>query len=204
MPIITSRNRDTLVRALREITDLPPDRAERPPLVVGARVLPPVAEPGAVRALAARVRDGRPLHAGIGAPSPLQELREELEDVVVGAFAPVEIRTDLRVRLAATGPCTEAGDPWPCRAVGAGEAGWWTSVRWAMAVDAPAGASYTLHAADGDLTLAAPGALAVLGPRVASTLRGGPGASGAWVTARIGVRFRHRWLDLRRPLSRSA
>lgn len=204
MPFTTPRSRDTLVRALREITDIPPDRAERPPLVVGARVLRRVADPAAVRALAARVRDGRPLHPGVGVPSPLHELREELEDAVASALSPVEIRTDLRIRLGGTAPVSDAGDPWPCRAVGPDEAGWWTSVRWVVAVEVPPGAAYTVHAPDADLVLRQPGALAVLGPRVTTTLHGRVGAGGVWVTGRVGLRFRHRWFDLRRPLPNSA
>ena len=204
MPFTTPSSRATLVRTLREITDIPPDRAARPPLVVGARVLRRVADPAALRALAARVRDGRPLHPGTGAPSPLHELREELEDAVASALSPVEVRTDLRIRLGGTAPVSDAGDPWPCRAVGPDEAGWWTSVRWAVAVEVPPGAAYTVHAPDADLALRQPGALAVLGPRVPATLHGRSGASGVWVTARIGLRFRHRWFDLRRSLPHSA
>jgi hypothetical protein len=157
MPFTTPSSRATLVRTLREITDIPPDRAARPPLVVGARVLRRVADPAALRALAARVRDGRPLHPGTGAPSPLHELREELEDAVASALSPVEVRTDLRIRLGGTAPVSDAGDPWPCRAVGPGEAGWWTSVRWAVAVEVPPGAAYTVHTPDVDLALQQPG-----------------------------------------------
>ena len=163
MPIIATGARDALVIAVRSIVGGRGTLGGRSRSAREAHVVAGVCEPAELRALAATVRDGRPLHAGPAPASRLGVLRDALEDAVSAALGDVEVHSEIALRCAPPGGAGTGRGREP--------AGWHTAVRFTLLVDAPPGTAWTLHTRDHDVTVTRPGSLVVSGPAGTGTWR---------------------------------
>lgn len=177
--------RVAVTAALRAGAQVPEMWAARPPVAPDLLVLVGVLDIDVLAALTVRLDGGPDREAA------LRAVREDVDDVLTRALAPLEVRTEAHVCRSFPGGSTQSGDPVPYAAA---DPGWWTAVRLVVPLPGPADVTWTLRSPGRVEPPVGVGDLAVAGPGTTVEICHAAGPPRPWLSCHSALRFPHRHL----------